>query len=76
MFRYTDLTPVFVKALDSAHQLAVTAAIYKFLISDFLDPLLLPDGSPGSGEMYGISPHPPFFSSIPSSSSESSLAIS
>lgn len=75
MFRYTDLTPVFVKALDSAHQLAVTAAIYKFLISDFLDPLLLPDGSPGSGEMYGIFP-PPFFSSIPHSSSESSLAIS
>ena len=30
------------------------AGIYKFLVSDFLNPALLPLGSAGSGEVYGI----------------------
>jgi len=39
-------------ALDSAHQLTMTAAIYKFLVSDFLNPLLIPLGNSGSGEQF------------------------
>jgi len=38
--------------LDSAHQLTMTAAIYKFLVSDFLNPFLLPSGGPGSAEIF------------------------
>ena len=30
------------------------ASIYKFLVSDYLNPLLLPSGGAGSGEVYGI----------------------
>jgi hypothetical protein len=30
------------------------AGIYKFMVSDFSNPTLLPSGSAGSGEVYGI----------------------
>ena len=49
----------------------MTAAIYKFLVSDFLDPLLIPLASPGSAEEYG---DPPTFP--PHSSSESFIDLS
>jgi len=39
-------------ALDSAHQLTMMAAMYKFLVSDFSNPALLPTGSAGSGEVF------------------------
>ena len=32
----------------------MVATIYKFLVSDYLDPLLLPSGGAGSGEVYEI----------------------
>ncbi|KAF8802138.1 hypothetical protein BYT27DRAFT_7113401 [Phlegmacium glaucopus] len=38
--------------LDSVHQLALTAAIYKFLISDYLNPAGLSAGGIGSGEAF------------------------
>jgi len=41
-------------ALDSAHQLTLTASIYKFLVSDFLNPLLIPSAGPGSGEIFTL----------------------
>jgi hypothetical protein len=31
----------------------MTASIYKFLVSDYLNPTLIPSGSAGSGEEYG-----------------------
>lgn len=39
-------------ALDSAQQLAMTAGIYKFLVSDYLNPALLPTGGARSGEVF------------------------
>jgi len=39
-------------ALDSAHQLTMSAAIYKFLVSDFLNPLLLPSDGVGSAGLF------------------------
>jgi hypothetical protein len=41
-------------ALDSAHQVTMTASIYKFLVSDYLDPLLLPSAGPRSGEEFTL----------------------
>jgi len=38
--------------VDSANQLAMTAAMYKFLVSDYLQPALLSSGGPGSGEVF------------------------
>jgi hypothetical protein len=37
--------------LDSAQQLAMTAGMYKFLVSDYLNPALLPTGGARSGEV-------------------------
>ncbi|KAF8169950.1 hypothetical protein BJ912DRAFT_933557 [Pholiota molesta] len=39
-------------ALESAHQLALTAGIYRFLVTDYLNPLALGTGGPGSGEIF------------------------
>ena len=47
----------------------MTAGIYKFLVSDFLNPKLLPSGSAGSGEVYG------HLSFHPNSSSESFIDL-
>ncbi|KAF8170376.1 hypothetical protein BJ912DRAFT_1084707 [Pholiota molesta] len=40
------------QALESAHQLALTAGIYRFLVTDYLNPLALGTGGPGSGEIF------------------------
>ncbi|KIJ42389.1 hypothetical protein M422DRAFT_254473 [Sphaerobolus stellatus SS14] len=39
-------------ALETAHQATMTAGIYRFLITDFLNPFALPSGAPGSAEVF------------------------
>jgi len=38
--------------LETAHQATMMAGIYRFLITDFLNPAALPSGGPGSGEVF------------------------
>ena len=46
----------------------MTAAMYKFLVSDYLNPALLPTGGARSGEVYGY-----YFPFLHSSSTETYL---
>ncbi|PPQ93000.1 hypothetical protein CVT25_000201 [Psilocybe cyanescens] len=39
-------------ALSSAEQAAMMAGIYRFLVTDFLNPFALPSGGPGSAEVF------------------------
>lgn len=37
--------------LETAHQITLTGGIYRFLVSDYLNPLALPTGGARSGEV-------------------------
>ncbi|KAF5358220.1 hypothetical protein D9756_001814 [Leucocoprinus leucothites] len=38
--------------IDTVHQAMLTAGMYRFLITDFMNPFALPSGGPGSGEVF------------------------
>jgi hypothetical protein len=40
--------------VDTTHQAMTVAAMYRFLITDYLNPLALSSGGPGSGDMYVV----------------------
>lgn len=43
---------IFVFLIDTVHQAMLTAGMYRFLITDFMNPFALPSGGPGSGEVF------------------------
>ncbi|KAF9495106.1 hypothetical protein BDN71DRAFT_1447997 [Pleurotus eryngii] len=50
--RWTKLFVSVNLAIDTANQATITASIYKFLVSDYLNPFALPSGGAGSGEIF------------------------
>lgn len=42
------------KVGDTVHQALIVATLYRFLVSDYLNPAALPSGGAASGEVYAI----------------------
>ncbi|KAJ7223254.1 hypothetical protein GGX14DRAFT_427232 [Mycena pura] len=49
-WKLTGMVLLILSALDTVHQGMIIAGMYKFLISDFVNPAALPVGGPSSGE--------------------------